>query len=120
MAVPAFSLRLPVELRDAVRQLAEAEGISQNELLEQAAAREIVARGALRAHDLERSAAVMRSLAAHAQERLIAASITAFVRGEAHMDPIATRHVENDITLADVDEVASALRAPGAAAVFRR
>ena len=54
MPTPAFSLRIHnAYLRTMVREVAAQEGISQNELLEQAAENELMVRGHLIAEDLE-------------------------------------------------------------------
>src|SRR5207302_1164562 len=77
MAGPTFPLRFRSEqIRALVREVAKCEGISQNELLEQAAEHEVIARGALLAQDLEASLDRLRSatntdLAAAAAQRAL-------------------------------------------------
>jgi len=89
-----FSLRFRSErLRELVREVASREQISQNELLEQAAEHEIVARGALLADDLDASAARLRSLTATAYDEIVAASMDAFAVGEANPEPLRTRRI---------------------------
>jgi hypothetical protein len=81
-------------IREAIRALAEQEGISQNELLEQAASHEIIARGALAADDLEVAAARLRSMSSAAHAELVEASIEEFVHGEALPDPMRAKRVD--------------------------
>ena len=114
MARPTFPLRLRDDrLRDLVRMVAEREGISQNELLEQAAEHEVLARGALLADELEASAAQLRNLRAKAMTTLVEASVQEFVEAEARTDPLRPRRIERP------DESASA-GSIGAVAAFRR
>ena len=92
MAGSAFPLRFRSEwIRALVREVAEREGISQNELLEQAAEHEVIARGALLADDLEASLRALRSATRAAQADLIERSIAAFAEGEARPDPLEAR-----------------------------
>lgn len=114
MARPTFPLRLRDErLRELVRIVAEREGMSQNELLEQAAEHEVLARGALLADELEASAARLRTVRAKAMTTLVEASVTEFVEAEGRADPLRPRRIERP------DESASA-SAIGAVAAFRR
>lgn len=95
MPRPTFPLRFSEpRLRELVRVVAEREGISQNELLEQAAEHEVVARGALLADELEASAATLRALTAPAAAALIEASVTSFVEGEALPEPMRPRKIQ--------------------------
>lgn len=95
MTRPTFPLRFSEpRLRELVRVVAEREGISQNELLEQAAEHEIIARGALLADELEASAATLRTLTAPAAAGLIEASVASFVEGEALPEPMRPRKIE--------------------------
>ena len=94
MPRPTFPLRFTQDrVRELVRLVAEREGISQNELLEQAAEHEVIARGALLADELEAAAAHLRAVAAPAMAEGIEASITAFVEAEALPDPIRARRI---------------------------
>lgn len=114
MARPTFPLRLRDDrLRELVRVVAEREGISQNELLEQAAEHEVLARGALLADELETSAARLRTLRSKAMTTLVDASVQAFVEAEARPDPLRPRRIERP------DESASA-GSIGAVAALRR
>lgn len=94
MARPTFPLRFTHEgLRELVRIVAEREGISQNELLEQAAEHEVVARGALLADELEAAAAQLRAATGPMAADLMAESIGRFVEAEALLDPIRPRRI---------------------------
>ena len=89
MAGPTFPLRFRSEqIRALVREVAKREGISQNELLEQAAEHEVIARGALLAHDLEASLDRLRSATNTARADLVERSIAEFGRGEGRADPL--------------------------------
>lgn len=93
MARPTFPLRFNSEIvRDLVREVAKREGISQNELLEQAAEHEVIARGALLADELEASAAHLRSTTSLAAA--VTASLDAFVAGETLPEPLRPRLIE--------------------------
>lgn len=95
MAVPVFSLRIRQErLRTLIREVAAREHISQNELLEQAAEHEVIARGALITEDLTAAAAHLASLTEAAYRELVAASITDFAAGEATGEPIQARRID--------------------------
>ncbi len=95
MARSTFPLRFTRErVREAVRRVAEQEGISQNELLEQAAEHEVVARGALLADELETCAAHLRTTTAPAMLQVIEASLEAFVEAEEYPDPLRPHRVE--------------------------
>ena len=89
-----FPLRIRDQrTRDLIRDVAAREGISQNELLEQAAEHELVARGALIADELEASAARLRSATQATMAALVEASITEFVAGEALGEPLRVHQV---------------------------
>lgn len=91
---PTFSLRFThAGLRDMVRAVADRDGISQNELLEQAAEHEVVIRGALMADELEVAAAHLRALTAPAAAEMVAQSLVRFVQGEAHPEPLRPHKV---------------------------
>lgn len=92
MPRPTFSLRFTHEgLRDLVRIVAERDGISQNELLEQAAEHEVVVRGGLLATELEAAAAHLRTITAPSAAELIKQSVASFVEAEALPDPLRPR-----------------------------
>lgn len=94
MAGSTFPLRFRTErLRQLVREVAEREGISQNELLEQAAEHEVVARGALLADDLESSATRLRSATVGVYDELVARSLQAFAHGESSPEPLRPRRI---------------------------
>lgn len=113
MARPAFPLRFRKDsIRELVRVVAEREGISQNELLEQAAEHEVVARGALLADELEASALHLRSTTTLAVT--VAASMEAFAAGEALAEPLRPRLIERP------KAASTRAAALGAAAAFER
>ncbi len=90
----AFPLRIRDQrTRDLIRNVAAREGISQNELLEQAAEHELIARGALIADELEASAAYLRRATQVTMATLIEASIAEFVVGEALTEPMRAHQV---------------------------
>ena len=94
MAGSTFPLRFRHErVRELVRLVAEREGISQNELLEQAAEHEVVARGALLVEELEASAARLRTLTAAAYKSLVESSLDDFAGGESLPDPLRPRRI---------------------------
>lgn len=94
MAGTVFSLRLRNErIRALVREVAGREGISQNELLEQAAEHEVIARGALLADDLQASVEQLRSATAAVYADVVQRSIAAFADGEAASDPLPARQI---------------------------
>lgn len=89
-----FSLRLRKEnLRNMVRDLAKREGISQNELLEQAAEHEVIARGSLLADDLEIAAAHLRRLSATAYTALVVESVVTAAAAEGAPDPLRAHKI---------------------------
>lgn len=92
MARPAFPLRLsdPV-LRDAVRDVAEHEHLSQNEYIEQAIRHDLVVRGHLRAQQLEALAARLSAVGDDAWAAAVERSLDAFGEGEAGPDPVQMR-----------------------------
>jgi hypothetical protein len=104
-----FSLRLRREnLREMVRDLAMREGISQNELLEQAAEHEVVVRGALVADDLEYVASQMRRLSATAYAALVEESLVSAAVAEGVPDPLRAHQISRypDLAGLAVQEVA--------------
>ena len=115
---PTFSLRLRKDwVRRMVRELAEHEGISQNEFLEQAAEHEVIARGAMVADDLERIATRIREMSEAAYDDLIEASIIAAAESETLADePRAYQFVANSVAH-DTTGVAGILSTNGIGAV---
>jgi hypothetical protein len=80
-------------LRELVRQIAERENISQNELIEQAIEHEVLLRGELMARDLDLAPEALRRATDDELERLVAASIDDFARGEGQPDPVAAHRI---------------------------
>jgi hypothetical protein len=116
MVRPTFPLRFSHEgLRELVRVVAEREGISQNELLEQAAEHEVVARGALLADELEALAAQLRATTGPLAAKRTQASIAAFIEGEALPDPTRPRRI-----IREPDRAAQRPSQIGAVAAFER
>lgn len=116
VARPTFPLRFTHDrLRELVRVVAEREGISQNELLEQAAEHEVIARGALLADELEAAAAQIRSVTGPVAAELLDASIAGFVEGEALPDPVRPRRIAREARPTE-----AAPSKIGAVAAFRR
>jgi hypothetical protein len=94
MARSTFPLRFTDDrVRELVRVVAEREGISQNELLEQAAEHEVIARGGLLADELEASAAWLRAVTALTMAESVEASVVAFVEAEALPEPLRSRQI---------------------------
>jgi len=87
--VPTFPLRLRnPRLRLLLREVAEREHISQNELIEQALEHELSLRGARIADDLAAAAKKLAEMSDSSYRLLIDDSIVAFVSGEAQPEPI--------------------------------
>lgn len=94
MTSSRYPLRLRNQgVRELVRIVAEREGISQNELLEQAAEHEVVARGALLVEELEASAAQLRGATSDAIDALVDKSLDLFAEGEGLAEPLTPRRV---------------------------
>lgn len=118
---PTFSLRFThAGLRDMVRAVADRDGISQNELLEQAAEHEVVVRGLLMADELEAAAVRLRTLTAPAAAELIAQSLATFVQGEANPEPLRPYKVSRPAELAPDAERSAGAGPLGAVAAFGR
>lgn len=84
-----FSLRLRSSgLRELARVVAEHDHISQNELIEQAVANEVLVRGATIAADLEHAAERLNELTDHQYEQVMARSSREFAEGESRPDPL--------------------------------
>ncbi|MFP5346548.1 MAG: hypothetical protein ACLGIA_05930, partial [Actinomycetes bacterium] len=69
------------QLRDAVRQIAKHEHISQNEYIEQAIVNDLNLRGALRAEHLRAAADQLAGVAAGQMDALIERILQAFAEG---------------------------------------
>lgn len=84
-----FPLRLRSQgLRELVREVAASEQISQNELIEQAVARELLLRGATLADDLERAARRIGELTDAEYAKVVDRSLTDFAEGEGLAEPL--------------------------------
>ncbi len=87
-----FSLRLGDQrLRELVREVADREHLSQNELIEQAVEHEVIARGAMLAEDLAAAADRLARLTAEQSARLVTRSIESFGAGESRPEPVQAR-----------------------------
>ena len=88
MSRSTFPLRLsdPV-LREAVREVAEHEQLSQNEYIEQAIRNDLVVRGRVRAQQLEALAARLEAMSDEAWATAVERSLSDFSAGEAGPDP---------------------------------
>jgi hypothetical protein len=85
----AFSLRLHSQgLRELVREVAASEQISQNELIEQAIAHEVLLRGATLVDDLERAAQRISDLTDAEYAKIVDRSLTDFAEGEGLDEPL--------------------------------
>lgn len=93
MAVPsAFPLRLrSSRLRELVREIAEREHLSQNEFIEQAVEREVVARGALLTEELTAAATRLKQLTGEQYAVVLARSVDQFLAGEAAREPLQAK-----------------------------
>lgn len=115
MASSPFPLRFRQErIRALVREVAAREGISQNELLEQAAEHEVIARGALLADDLAASLEALRAMTSSARADVLQRTIADFADGEAMVDPLRARRISPP------GEVRVPAAAIGAIDAFRR
>lgn len=111
-----FPLRFrSARLRTLVRDVAARERISQNELIEQAVAHEVVARGALLAEDLAAAAQRLEQAAGEQLDALIARSVDDFARGEQLPDPLRSYRLSSD----DAPTPGSSGELPAAIAAFR-
>lgn len=87
--VSAFPLRLrSSELRELARLVAEHDHISQNELIEQALANEVLVRGATIVADLELAAQYLVELTDARYQQIVAKSLLEFGQGEALPEPL--------------------------------
>lgn len=84
-----FPLRLHSQgLRELVREVAASEHISQNELIEQAVAHELLLRGATLVDDLERAAQRIGDLTDAQYAKIVDRSLTDFAEGEGLAEPL--------------------------------
>ena len=84
-----FPLRLRDErLRVLLREVAEREHISQNELIEQAIRHELTLRAARLAEELASAARLLAELSGPAYDEIVTRSIGDFVSGEAEPEPL--------------------------------
>jgi len=87
--VSVFPLRLrSSELRELARVVAQHDHISQNELIEQALATEVLVRGATIVADLELAAAHLVELTDAQYQQIIAKSLLEFGEGESLPEPL--------------------------------
>ena len=87
--VSVFPLRLrSSELRELARLVAEHDHISQNELIEQALANEVLVRGATIVADLELAAQYLVELTDAQYQQIVAKSLQEFGQGEALPEPL--------------------------------
>lgn len=94
MAASAFPLRIrQPRLRELIREVAARERISQNELLEQAAEHEVIARGALITEDLAAAAGHLATLTQAAYREMVTASVATFAASEANPEPVQARQI---------------------------
>lgn len=94
MSTHVFPLRLRDErVQRLARELADRENISLNELIGQAVANEVVARGARLVDDLTDAAAQLGAMTDEQLARRVDASIIEFGQGEAHADPLVSRAI---------------------------
>lgn len=110
-----FPLRFRQErLRALMREVAAREGISQNELVEQAVEHEVVARGAMLAADLTDAAERLRRATDAQHADLVARSIEEFAAGEQQRDPLRAFKLELRSDEADPLGVVAAFRGANA------
>ncbi len=97
MATPAFTLRLKSpDLRELVREVSARENISQNELIEQAIAHEVLLRGATLVADLESAAQRISAMTEAEYARIVERNLTAFAEGEGLGEPLQAYGFERD------------------------
>lgn len=86
-AVFPLRLRNPC-LRDLVREVAARKQISQNKLIEQVVAHEVLLRGATLIADLETAAERLAELTDGEYAKIIERSVTEFAEGEGRLEPL--------------------------------
>ncbi len=99
----AFPLRFKDEsLRELVREVAEAEHVSQTDLIEEAVAHELIFRGTRLANDLVEAAQRISRLTEPQRAGLIDRSIDEFASGENLPDPIHATALHSSVDHAEV------------------
>ena len=115
MKVVPFPLRLRSQgLRELVREVAAREEISQNELIEQAVAHEVLLRGATLAADLERAAARIADLTDAEYARTVDHSLDDFAEGEGLAEPLQAYRLDVE----DTNHTEQAIDSLGVMAAF--
>lgn len=90
-----FPLRLRSQgLRELVREVAASERISQNELIEQAVANELLLRGATLVDDLERAAQRIGDLTDAEYAKVVERSLSDFAEGEGLAEPLQAHAID--------------------------
>lgn len=103
-----FSLRLHSQgLRELVREVAASEKISQNELIEQAVAHEVLLRGATLVDDLERAAERIAELTDAEYAKIVDRSLTDFAEGEGLAEPLQAHKIDIEAAAHEEREVDS-------------
>lgn len=91
----SFPLRMrDPRIRALVREVAARDHLSQNALIEQAVANEVIARGGLIAADLAAAAERLAKMSAAELATVVTESIAEFAEGEARPDPLRPRRVQ--------------------------
>lgn len=85
-------------MRELIREVASRENVSQNELLEQAAEHEVIARGALIAEDLVAAADQLVALTEAAYDALVVSSIAVFAEAEGGPEVLQARQIARQAT----------------------
>ena len=118
--VPTFPLRLRnPRLRLLLREVAEREHISQNELIEEALEHELSLRGARIADDLAAAAKKLAEMSDAGYGALMDDSIVAFVSGEAQPEPIQAYALHGQVGASSTHATTRALPDPlGVLAAF--
>ncbi len=99
---PSTSVRFrDPAIRQMLREVSDAAGLSQRELIEEAVARDLLFRGARLVSDLEEAARRIRALRPHAYRQLMERSIVEFAEGESQGEPIRAqaRHATPGVTM---------------------
>jgi hypothetical protein len=91
----SFPLRMrDPRIRALVREVAARDHLSQNALIEQAVANEVIARGGLIAADLAAAAERLAKMSAAELDTVVTDSIAEFAEGEARPDPLRPQRVQ--------------------------
>ena len=89
---PSTSVRFrDPAIKQMLREVSEAAGLSQRELIEGAVARDLLFRGARLVSDLEAAARRIQALHPMAYKRLVERSLVEFAEGESQSEPIRAR-----------------------------